>query len=170
MSRTSSLLLFALFVLLSTACRREAIKPSDLVFADTQTGCGDFFLYRYSLDGKTGLVVSGRREALGLHPLQEKEFTLPVGPDLEVRLDRFNRSQESYYCNDVFDGKDKIINQYFAVDGKVSIELLEEPQEFGDTYRLHLILEAIRFEDDSGREVELDHAQFEAVQVGWLPG
>lgn len=164
--------IFGLLALLS-ACKSENKRPHVKFEAET-FGCGDFLVYRLNKKNTSVLFVKGDANSLNLTD-EKQSFDIQSWPEnqLQVRIDRYNENASQYFCDNVILKSGSKISSWHAKEGEVRIRRTDYTiTNHGDTigYRLLISIQNMLFENENGRQFEVDYEEFTEVGVGWLPG
>ncbi len=132
-------------------------------------GCRAFNMYVGDAARTTFLRLRVDTAALGLkagrHQLDLKTVKSAVAIDLVV-YDAANRELPD--CSDATLPQPKISARWTTSGGRLSVRLSADPEE-GKNFKVSIALDDIRFVGPAG-EVRIIDAQFDDVEVGWLPG
>jgi hypothetical protein len=165
-------LIFGLLALLSS-CKSENTRPN-LKFEAETFGCGDFMVYRLNKKNTSALLVIGDANSLNLTD-EKQTFDIRAWSEnqLQVRVDRYSENASQYFCNDVIKNPGSKISSWHAKEGDVRIRRTDYTvTNEGDTigYRLLISIQNMLFENENGRQFEIEYEEFTEVGVGWLPG
>lgn len=171
MARIIPILFLCLPLFLLTSCGTEPIDPAG--FTGRTGGCGSFFVYRFNTEFTEAVVVSVDRSQLPVVDSTEMtlELTLPA-EHVEVRIDRFDKRAENYYCNDVrTDGDPEVEERWNALSGSIRIVIGNgDANAVDEFYQVIVRLENVVFENENGEQVTVDAVDIDTTNVGWFPG
>lgn len=151
------------------------LNTNDLDFIGTGAGCGSFFVYKLNNDNTIGLTVRGNRDSLSLST-DKQTFDLTNQDNLFVNIHSLNNG-DNFYCDDVVEIDEEILNNYEGLSGLISIQITEDSIDFNGQinpfevfFKVNVELENIQLKDENGDELMIESEVFSEVFVGWLPG
>lgn len=146
--------------------------PPSTEFSGDASGCGDIFVYRFSVDGKSAIVISAEKGTLGLssRPATFDIGSAPAG--LRVWVDRYpSRVTDVRYCNDVINTATPLPVEWKAVSGRVTIQLSADTTSATDPlYKASVQLEDVVVEGSDNRRVTIPTVVIADITVGWYAG
>jgi hypothetical protein len=136
-------------------------------FTGNQIGCGNYIVAKANQDGKWVLVVEHPSAGISADTIYSEDLADTAGA--EVRLERYNRSGLTRYCNDVWDPAVVLRETRKALSGTLKIKAYDyTPGEtvLGESFRLDLELKNVRFEEGT----RIDSIRIDSMSAGWLAG
>jgi hypothetical protein len=162
----------AFTVLSMTSCGvvLEPVSEPTLHYKSTASGCANFTVFKWNESMTEALVVDGFKDSLNLSTASRTfDLATTAAPSLRVRIDRYTRVTLAPYCTDVRNPDQEAPHVWTAVAGTATITLDRDTVTAGDTYKVTVKLQNVRFSNGS-KEVTLAEETFNDVVVGWLPG
>lgn len=146
--------------------------PPSTEFTGDASGCGDIFVYRFSVDGKSAIVISAEKGTLGL---SSRSATFDIGSapaGLRVWVDRYaSRVTNVRYCSDLIMGNAPVPVEWKAVSGRVTIQLSSDTVTATDPlYKVNVQLEDVVVQGSDNRRVSIPTVVIADVTVGWYAG
>lgn len=164
------------FIALCLLAACNGTQPEDLTpslrYGAGASGCADFMVVHQSAGGDEYLVVTVRREQLGVG-VSPRSFDLSIANGgYEVGIDMYTRRPNSpRYCNDALDGTDPRPATWKAVNGTLTASISTPDPADNELYKATVSLDSVTFQSPDGkRQIYLQHLTFDKVTVGWLPG
>lgn len=171
-SLVSAMTLLAGFSLTSCYIEPVALQRPAFDYKAKAEGCGGIFVYKWNAATSEAILVSAKKEELGLST-QARTFRLDSVDmrHLSVWVDVYDAPRRSSpYCTDVIDGSQSVPTTWRATSGLVTIVLDRDSVPAFETYKATVTLENVHFRSGNGVEVELERESFNDVVVGWFPG
>ena len=165
------------FLVLATSCEKEK-EPENLskLFSSVESsGCGSFTVYKLNEKENMAIAVLGYNTDLDISTTEQTFDLSQMNPDV-LRVEVIKTTQGMhYYCNDVIEVDDEILDKWTSTKGKVSIRITDDyannpPQFCIDTYRVDVRIENVYLENSKGDKVFVEYLEFKDVIVGWCPG